>query len=131
VAAGTTGDDSMKFADKLKYERKYAGLSQRDLSAITDIEFTYLSKLENDKVYPASEEKISALEAALSLAPGTLLQLAPKLNQRSVQHAIEKSDEAGFVLYSVVNTLSGAEIDKLAQTIRQWQQEQQELGHDD
>ncbi len=121
----------MKFADKLKYERKYAGLSQRDLSAITDIEFTYLSKLENDKVYPASEEKISALEAALSLAPGTLLQLAPKLNQRSVQHAIEKSDEAGFVLYSVVNTLSGAEIDKLAQTIRQWQQEQQELGHDD
>lgn len=115
----------MKFGERLKYERIHAGLSQRDLSAMTDIDFTYLSHMESGRAYPASEEKIKMLEAALSLAPGTLLQLAPKINQRGVQHAIEKSNEAGFVLYSVVNTLSGAEIYKLAQIIRQWQQEQQ------
>jgi transcriptional regulator with XRE-family HTH domain len=112
----------MTFSEKLRYERGRAGLSLRDLAEMTGMAFTYISHMESGRMYPASEEKIKKLEQALELSPGELQGLAPKLNQRSVRAATEKSDEAGFVLYSVVSTLSGPEIEKIAEIIRGWQQ---------
>lgn len=112
----------MRFSEKLRSERERAGLSLRDLAGATGMDFTYISSMESGRVYPASEEKIKKLEAALELKTGTLLELAPKINQKSVQAAVAKSSEAGYVLHAVVNTLTGAEIDELARIIRQGQE---------
>lgn len=63
---------------KLKQLRREANLSLRELAAKVEMDFTYLSKIENDKTdnRPPSEEKIKALARAFGVKDDELLALA-------------------------------------------------------
>lgn len=56
----------MEFGTRLKELRKQTGLSQRDLADRVGIDFTYLSKIENQKVEPPSELVIRRLARDLA-----------------------------------------------------------------
>jgi transcriptional regulator with XRE-family HTH domain len=77
VEAGATG--SPTFGDTIRALRLRAKLTQRVLAALIGIDFTYLSKLENDHGEPPSEDTIKKLAAAVDADPEVLLAAAGKL----------------------------------------------------
>lgn len=85
----------MKFAEKLRTMRLAKNMSQRTLAAKVGVDFTYLSKIENEKLnfgdYP-SEELIKKLAAALEADPNELLLLAQKIPPIIRRRVFERPD---------------------------------------
>jgi transcriptional regulator with XRE-family HTH domain len=83
------------FGQKLRDLRKAKGLSQRALADIVKINFTYLSKIENEKLdfaqFP-SEPLIRTLADALDADVDELLLLAQKIPEQIKQRVIERPD---------------------------------------
>ena len=83
------------FGQKLRDLRKAKGLSQRALADIVKINFTYLSKIENEKLdfaqFP-SEPLIRNLADALDADVDELLLLAQKIPEQIKQRVIERPD---------------------------------------
>lgn len=72
-----------KFGELIRQARKDKGYSQRDLAKLLGLDFTYLSKLENDRAdYAPKEEAIRALAHHLSLDEEELIFLAGRIPKR-------------------------------------------------
>lgn len=69
----------MTFGQRLRELRKAKGLNQKELAEKVGIDFTYLSKLENDRMSPPREKNILALAKALDADSDELLGLANKI----------------------------------------------------
>ncbi len=70
----------MRFGGHLRKVRKERGLTLRQLAAEAGIDFTYLSKIENDRVgYTPGAETIRELARILKVDPIEFLTLADKL----------------------------------------------------
>jgi len=85
----------MTFGERLRELRKAKNLSQRALAEKVDINFTYLSKVESEKLdfaqYP-SEELIRKLAKALEADVDELLLLAKKIPPDIRERVIERPD---------------------------------------
>jgi transcriptional regulator with XRE-family HTH domain len=69
----------MSFGRRLRELRLERRLNQKELAGRVGIDFTYLSKLENDRMEPPAEETIRRLAAALAVEPTELILLARKV----------------------------------------------------
>jgi HTH-type transcriptional regulator, competence development regulator len=69
------------FGALLRERRRAAGVSQRDLAAKAGLDFSYISKLENDRVPPPAADTIVTLCRILGYAPEDLLAAGGKLPQ--------------------------------------------------
>lgn len=67
-----------KFGEYIREKRKEKRVSLRKLAGQLGINFTYLSKIENNELAPPSEKKILALAEALELDADYLFHLADK-----------------------------------------------------
>lgn len=67
------------FGRAIKEARRQRGISQKDLAERAGIDFTYLSKIENDRMPPPSEKAIRAMAEALALDADELIRLAGKV----------------------------------------------------
>lgn len=85
----------MTFGQRLRELRKAKNLSQRALADMVGINFTYLSKIENEKLdfaqFP-SEDLIRKLAVALDADEDELLLLAQKIPERIRKRVIERPD---------------------------------------
>lgn len=71
------------FGQLILQARKNNGYSQRELAKLLGVNFSYLSKLENDRAdYPPKEEIIRGLAKHLHLDPEELIVLAGRLPQQ-------------------------------------------------
>ena len=68
-----------KFGVRLRQLRKQAGLTQRELAERVNIDFTYLSKIENGVMPPPSEKVILQLAEALNTDKDELIILAGRV----------------------------------------------------
>jgi HTH-type transcriptional regulator, competence development regulator len=76
------------FGAKLRALRQEKGMTLRTLAEAAGVDFTYLSKIENDRVeHLPSVETIRDLAQALEVEPMQLLQLANKLPPELAQLA--------------------------------------------
>jgi len=69
----------IKFGTKLKQLRKHAGVNQRALADYCGVDFTYISKIENNKMPAPSEETIIKMAEVLQVEPDYLILLAGKI----------------------------------------------------
>jgi transcriptional regulator with XRE-family HTH domain len=70
----------MKLGRRLRQLRKEKGLTLRSLAEAAGVDFTYLSKIENEKVgYSPGADTIRALAVALGVDSLELLRLADKV----------------------------------------------------
>ena len=60
----------MEFPERLRYLRKEAQMSQRELAERIGVDFTYLSKIENRRVEPPSETVLKSISRELAEALG-------------------------------------------------------------
>lgn len=68
-----------QFGNRIRELRQQARLSQRELAKKVGIDFTYLSKMENELLPPPSEKVIQRLAEALSINKDELLSLGGKI----------------------------------------------------
>lgn len=83
----------MTFGQRLRELRKGSGLSQRELAQRAGIDFTYLSKIENDRMPPPSEKTVRRLAEELGADADELTLLAGKIPSDIVE-TMRKSPEA-------------------------------------
>ena len=85
----------MTFGRKVRELRTAKNLTQRELAERIGINFTYLSKIENDKLeqdQSPKEDTIKKLAGVLSGDQDELLLLARKIPERIKQRVIERPD---------------------------------------
>jgi transcriptional regulator with XRE-family HTH domain len=79
-------DVNKQFGQLIRDARKAKGYSQRELAVLVKLDFTYLSKLENDRAdYSPKEDVIRNLAAQLGLDPDELVFLAGRIPERDEQ----------------------------------------------
>jgi HTH-type transcriptional regulator, competence development regulator len=88
------------FGKYIKELRKKAGLSQRDLAEKANIDFTYLSKIENGKMAPPSEDTIKKIAEALNEDPDKLIIMADKIPS-DYKPLLQSSPEVPMLLRTI------------------------------
>lgn len=105
----------MTFGQRLRELRKAQNLSQKALADKVGINFTYLSKIENERLdfaqFP-SEELIRKLAAALEADEDELLLLAQKIPEQIKKRVMERPDA-----FRKFADLDDKEIDRLLDEI--------------
>jgi HTH-type transcriptional regulator, competence development regulator len=77
--ATESGPAGETFGKRIQTLRRERGLTQRQVAADLGIDFTYLSKLENDRGEPPGEQTVRKLAMSLDTDPEELLALAGKV----------------------------------------------------
>jgi HTH-type transcriptional regulator, competence development regulator len=70
------------FGQRIKRRRRELGLTQRQVADRLEIDFTYLSKLENDRGEPPGEKTVRKLAVELKEDEEELLALAGKVPEQ-------------------------------------------------
>jgi len=91
----------MTFGDRLRDLRKERGLTQKELASKVRIDFTYLSKIENDRMPPPSEKTIVELARELGAHEDELLLLAKKV-PRSMRNLIVERKDVPVILRRII-----------------------------
>jgi len=92
------------FGKRIRAQRRAQKLTQRELADKLQnlglrADFTYISKIENDRVeLPPSEDLIRGLAAVLGGNAEELLDLAGKFDARALQEIVAEMPEAGVLL---------------------------------
>jgi HTH-type transcriptional regulator, competence development regulator len=81
------------FGELLREKRRAAGMSQRELAAGSGLDFSYISKLENDRIPPPAAESVIQMCHVLKVPSEDLLAASGKLPPK-VQAAVSTSPAA-------------------------------------
>jgi transcriptional regulator with XRE-family HTH domain len=105
----------MTFGEKIRQLRKAKDLSQRDLASKVKVNFTYISKIENEKLdfgdYP-SEELIQKLARVLDADADDLMILAEKIPESLKKRVMERPD-----VFRKLASLDNETLDKLLENL--------------
>ena len=105
----------MRFGDRIRELRKAKALGQRALAEKVGVSFTYVSKIENEKLdfgdYP-SEELIGKLAKALDADKDELLLLAEKIPDQIKKRVMERPEA-----FRKIADLDDKSLDKVIQQI--------------
>ena len=104
------------FGQRIRELRKAKGLGQRAVAAAVGINFTYLSKIENDKVdfaaFP-SEDMIRKLAKVLEADVDELLLMAEKIPNQIRRRVLEKPEA-----FRMIASLDDKSLDRLVNGIK-------------
>ena len=99
-----TNDSDLTFGQTIRQLRRAHRLTQRELAEGVQAlglkaDFTYISKIENDRLeIPPSEPLIRGLAQILEADAESLLQMAGKFDQKALQQVVAEMPEAGILL---------------------------------
>jgi transcriptional regulator with XRE-family HTH domain len=97
-------DSDQTFGQTIRQLRRAQRLTQRELAESVQAlglkaDFTYISKIENDRLeIPPSEALIRGLARILEADAEALLVLAGKFDQKALQAVVAEMPEAGILL---------------------------------
>jgi transcriptional regulator with XRE-family HTH domain len=80
----------MTFGSQLRTLRRAAGVTQRELAVRTGLDFSYISKVENDRNSPPAADSIVKICKVLEVPPESLLALKGRIPS-DVQESISNN----------------------------------------
>jgi transcriptional regulator with XRE-family HTH domain len=99
---------AMSFGKRIKELRTERGLTQRQVADLAHVDFTYLSKIENDRLeHTPSIKTLQDLARALKVDELELMQLANKLP--AAFNALAKDKDARRFFRRATATIKGPE----------------------
>jgi len=116
VPIGSESEVIEGFGQRLRGLRSRAGLSQRALAGRVGIDFTYLSKLENDRGEPPGEGTIRRLAICLQADPDELLAVAGKVPPEL--KGLAAQDPRFALLLRRLPTMAGRDLDEFYRRAR-------------
>ncbi len=106
------------FGVTLREKRRLAGLSQRELAERTQLDFSYISKIENGRLPPPAADTIVLICQVLGIPPAELLALTGKLPTH-VQQTVSTNQIAQEFLQEVQEMgLTDAEWKRMVKSLR-------------
>lgn len=109
----------MTFGQALKQLRRSKGLSQRELADRVGVDFSYISKIENDRMPPPAADTIERICEVLDVSPDELLAMTGKVPS-SIKEALGTSSAAqGFMRQASEMGLSEDEWKQLKKKLKQ------------
>lgn len=116
----TISNDShnMSFGQTLRETRRARGVTQRELAERVGVDFSYISKLENDRLPPPAADTVEKMAQVLDAAPDDLLALTGKVPS-AVQETLGSSSAAlGFLREAADMELSEREWERLRHQLK-------------
>lgn len=86
------------FGERLRRTRRARGMTQRQLAELVSVDFTYLSKLENNRLPPPADSTITRLSEALTVSPDELFAVARKVPTELRRRVKEAPPETALLL---------------------------------
>ena len=107
----------MDFGSYIRQLRRDKQLTQRAFAEQLEVDFTYISKIENGKTdNPPSEDVIRKMAQILEIDADRLLDLAGKFNQSDLRRAVEDTPEIAILLRRLQSgNFTPAQINKMIQ----------------
>ncbi|HWR14892.1 MAG TPA: helix-turn-helix transcriptional regulator [Terriglobales bacterium] len=109
---------SESFGAVLRRLRRAAKLSQEELAERAKVDFTYISKLENDRVRPPAEETILRICSVLHTRPDELIVASRKIPAELGQTAVSSLSALEFLRQADDMKLTDAEWRRLTATLK-------------
>ncbi len=97
------------FGQLLRERRRQAGISQRKLAEAVGVDFSYVSKLENDRLSAPAAETVVRLAEAIGTSPDELLAAARKIPGEVGDEVVREPAAQRFLRMASNMKLSGAE----------------------
>lgn len=107
------------FGRTLRHLRRESGLSQRRLAERVGVDFSYISKLENDRLPPPASETISKIAEALGIAHTDLHAVARKLPETFSDDVVAQPAAQRFLELAASMRLSGEEWEAMVGRLQQ------------
>ena len=107
------------FGQKLRELRRSKGVTQRELAGKVDVDFSYISKIENDRLPPPAADTIIRICEALSIPPDELLAMTGKMPSQVKQMVGTSSSALQFMRQAQSMKLTDEEWDKLTRGLKQ------------
>ena len=85
--------ETKTFGQALKEIRRDAGVTQRELATAVGVDFSYISKIENDRMPPPAADTIVRICEVLGIPPDDLLAMTGKM-PTAVKEAISENPAA-------------------------------------
>ena len=101
------------FGKLLRERRREAGLSQRKLAEAVKVDFSYISKLENDRLPAPSAETVVRLAEAIGRPADELLAVARKIPGAVGDEVVREPAAQRFLRTASTMKLSGTEWEEL------------------
>jgi len=110
--------DEITYGKLLKELRRQKGVAQRDLAASVGVDFSYISKIENDRLQPPSADTTIKICESLGVPSEVLLSLSGKVSTQ-IKDTITSSQSAIKFLNAVRDMqLTDDEWDKLTSKLK-------------
>lgn len=106
------------FGETLREIRRTKNVSQRELAEQVSVDFSYISKVENDRIPPPSAGTIEKISAALGVPPETLLSLTGKITSETKQMLSTSEAAQKFVKHAQTMNLTDDEWQKLTRSLK-------------
>jgi len=106
------------FGQTLRELRHSKGISQRDLAKRVGVDFSYISKVENDRLPPPAADTIIKICDTLSAPPDELLALTGKMPKEIKETISAKPSALQFIRQAHAMGLSDEEWGKLTQKLK-------------
>lgn len=107
------------FGTRLRKYRRQADVSQRELAIRIGRDFSYISKIENDRIPPPAADTVVKICEVLNIEPNELLALTGKLPS-DVQSSVSTSESAQrFLREALELALSEEEWNSMIDSLRQ------------
>ncbi|SRR6266446_60013 len=102
------------FGGKLRTLRRAKGVSQRELAEKVNVDFSYISKVENDRLPPPAADTIEKICGELGVGAEELMGLTNKIPTDLRQLLVENKEAREFMRTAQSMRLSDKEWNKLA-----------------
>jgi len=106
------------FGRTIRALRKAGGISQRELAERAGIDFTYLSKIENDRMPPPSESTIRAMAQVLQTDADELIRLAGKVPSDLAEYLIGEPLAIKFLRSTQGDVMTSEDWSELLQSVK-------------
>ena len=107
------------FGGLLRDMRQSHGVTQRRLAEVAGVDFSYISKLENDHLPPPSAETISRMSKALGVPDSDLLAAARKIPAEVGRSVASSPAALQFLRSAAAMRLSESEWKKMRHQLKQ------------
>lgn len=111
------------FGQTLRELRRSRGVTQRELADQVGVDFSYISKVENDRLPPPSADTVVKICEALSVPPDELLAMTGKMPTQAKEMLGTSPAALQFIRQAHVMGLTDQEWEKLTKGLKRLRDE--------